>query len=218
MKTIKDYSLYLIITEEYGNGRKALEIAKQAIKGGVDVIQMREKKKNASELIALGKELADLCRRNGVTFIVNDDPMLARAVNADGVHLGQEDVKMYPPEKCRNILGRNKIVGVSTATMEEFSEANRQDFDYIAFGPVFRTEIKAEYSGTMNIAEILQASSKPVVFIGGITLNNVEELFEKGAKNVSLIRGIIQKDDIAKSAKDFRAAIDKYREKFKKNG
>ena len=98
MQKIKEYSLYLIITEEYGRGRSALEIARAAIAGGVDIIQMREKNKPRPELIELGKKLSDLCRDNGVIFIVNDDPEIAKETGADGVHLGQEDIKKHSVE------------------------------------------------------------------------------------------------------------------------
>ena len=218
MKRIKDYSLYLVISEEYGKGRSALEIAKYAIKGGVDVIQMREKKKTAKELVALGKSLACLCKSNKVTFIVNDDPMIAKEVDADGVHLGQEDIKLFSLERSRRILGHKKIIGVSTHTIEQFKEAYEKDFDYIAFGPVFRTEIKDEYAGVEQIDNILRISSKPVVFIGGITLLNIDGLLQKGAKHISLIRGIIQEDDIAAAAKNFREKLNKFKKDKVKNG
>lgn len=218
MNKIKDYSLYLVISEEYGRGRSALDIARGAIAGGVDVIQMREKKKSAGELFALGKDLADICRRRKTIFIVNDDPMLARAVDADGVHLGQVDIGLFSLETCRRILGRDKIIGVSTATLEQFREADNQDFDYIAFGPIFPTEIKDGATGTKDVGKILRLAKKPVVFIGGITLANVGELLEKGATHISLIRGIIGEPDIKAAAKRFREIMDGFKEKVDKNG
>ena len=141
-KKIKDYSLYLIITEEYGRGRRAYEIAEAAIKGGIDIIQMREKKKTAAQLVELGKKLSNLCKQNRVTFIVNDDHMLAKEVDADGVHLGQEDIKKHSIEAARSTLGRGKVIGISTHSIETFKKACAEDADYIAYGPVFPTEIK----------------------------------------------------------------------------
>ena len=99
--------LYLVITEEHSNGRKSLDIAREAIKGGIDFVQMREKKKTPEELISLGKELAVLCKDNNVNFIVNDDPYLAKEVDADGVHLGQEDIMRFPLGEVRNIIGKD---------------------------------------------------------------------------------------------------------------
>jgi len=126
---IKDHSLYLVITEECGKGRSALEIAKRAIAGGVDMIQMREKDKEENALIELGRELAGLCRENNVIFIVNDNPVAAKAANAHGVHLGQEDLHRYPVSVARNIMGEDKIIGVSTHSFEQFAAANEEDID-----------------------------------------------------------------------------------------
>jgi len=214
MVKMKDYSLYLIVDEEYGRGRDALEIAKSAIKGGVDVIQMREKNKPREELVTLGEKLSSLCRRSRVTFIVNDDPMLAKEVDADGVHLGQEDLKLFPLEVSRRILGRRKIIGVSTHSFGQLKDACEKEFDYVVFGPVFRTEVKNKYAGTKDIEKIIKEASKPVVFIGGITLANVDKLLQRGARNISLIRGIAQEDDIIKAAGSFRAILDKYKKKM----
>ena len=218
MKKIKDYSLYLVITEEYGKGRSAMEIARRAIKGGVDVIQMREKNKPIGELVGLGNQLSRLCKDNNVTFIVNDDPLLAKEVNADGVHLGQEDIKLFSLDVARRVLGHKKIIGISTRSIEQFKAANKKDVDYIAFGPVFHTEIKGGYAGIKDIGKILNIASKPVVFIGGITLLNIDELLKIGAKHISLIRGIIQEDDITAAAKKFREKINKFKGKRTKNG
>lgn len=218
MNKIKDYGLYLVISEEYSDGRSAIEIARSAIKGGVDIIQMREKKKTAAELYALGKSLSSLCKASHVTFIVNDDPMLAKEVDADGVHLGQEDIKLFSLEMSRRLLGHKKIIGVSTHSLEQFKEANEKDFDYIAFGPVFRTEIKDQYAGTDDIDKILKIASKPVIFIGGITLSNMDELTQKGARHISLIRGIVQSPDIEEAAKNFRKKLDALKEGKTKNG
>ncbi len=118
MQKIKNYSLYLVISEEYGNGRSALEIAASAIAGGVDIIQMREKDKPREELVRLGRELSLLCRERGVKFIVNDDPLIAKETDADGVHLGQDDIRRSPIRKVRELLGPDKIIGVSTGTAD----------------------------------------------------------------------------------------------------
>lgn len=90
---IKDGSLYLVLSEEYGGAKPLMRIAEEAMAGGVDILQMREKHKSKEELVCLGRRLASLCKKNGVTFIVNDDPLLAKALEADGVHLGQEDIQ-----------------------------------------------------------------------------------------------------------------------------
>lgn len=207
MQKIKDNSLYLVISEEYGNGLSAMEIARRAIAGGVDIIQMREKGKSAEELVALGKNLSRLCKNNRVTFIVNDDPSLAQNVGADGVHLGQEDIKKYPIEETRKILGEGRIIGVSTHSVEQFRESNEKEFDYIAFGPLFETETKDYFLGTDDVGEIVRIAKGRVFFIGGINLSNIKGLLQKGAKNIALIRGILKADDITSQTKRFKDAI-----------
>lgn len=207
MKRIKDYSLYLVISEEYGSGRSAIEIAEYAIKGGVDVIQMREKNRSREDLIGLGRGLSRLCKDKDVTFIVNDDPMLAKEVDADGVHLGQEDIKLFSLDMSRCLLGRKKIVGISTHSVEQFEDANEKDFDYVAFGPIFETKTKDYFIGTEGITRVLNIAKKPVFFIGGIDLVNISNCLNSGAKNIALIRGITEADDIAKRTKEFKKAI-----------
>ena len=215
MRKIKDCSLYLIITEEYGKGRSSLEIAGAAIAGGVDIIQMREKNKPREELIDLGKKLSRLCQDNGVLFIVNDDPSIAKEAGADGVHLGQEDAIKYSLNETRNILGDDKIIGISTHSLAQFTAANGGEcqpracrgVDYIAFGPVFKTKTKDYFLGIEDVKEVVRIAKKPVFFIGGIDLTNVGSILKKGAKNIALIRGITQDRDITLRTRQFKEAL-----------
>ena len=207
MKKIKESSLYLIITEERGRDRSALEIARAAIAGGVDVIQMREKNRSREDLIGLGRGLSRLCKDKNVIFIVNDDPTLAKEVDADGVHLGQEDIKLFSLDMSRRLLGRKKIIGISTHSIEQFEDANEKDFDYVAFGPIFETKTKDYFIGTEGITRVLNISKKPIFFIGGIDLVNISNCLNKGAKNIALIRSITEADDIVKKTKEFKKAI-----------
>jgi len=209
MTKIKAYSLYLIITGEYGNGRGTLEIAAAAIAGGTDIIQMREKNRPRQELIGSGRKLSKLCKNNGVIFIMNDDPRIAKETDADGVHLGQEDIEKHPVEEARKILGRGKIIGISTHSIKTFRKACAEDVDYIAYGPVFPTEIKENCVGTEDVGRIMAMTKKPVFFIGGINLANVDTLLAKGAKNISLIRAITQASDVRFAVKEFKKRLEK---------
>jgi thiamine-phosphate pyrophosphorylase len=204
MFKINDYSLYLVISEEYGLGRGALEIARQAISGGVDMIQMREKHKQKDELLELACGLSNLCRENGVLFIVNDDPLLANESGACGVHLGQEDLQKYSIAKTREVMGRDKIIGVSTHSVAELKKADKEDVDYIAYGPIFPTKTKNYFLGTKDMKEVLEIAVKPVFFIGGIQLSNLDELIEEGAKNIAVIRDIVEAEDIVSRTKSFK--------------
>ncbi|OPY85162.1 MAG: Thiamine-phosphate synthase [Syntrophus sp. PtaU1.Bin208] len=199
-RSLKDRRLYLVLTEEYGNGRPLMDIAAEAISGGIDLLQMREKSKSREELLQLGGDLAALCRRNGVTFIVNDDPLLAAELDADGVHLGQEDLQRCPIDRARRILGWDRILGISTHSVEQFRRANGLDADYLAFGPIFPTRTKDYSIGTGDIREVLRLAAKPVVFIGGVNPDNLEILLQEGAAFVALISDIMQAQDIAARA------------------
>lgn len=204
MPKIKDYSLYLVISEEYGMGRSVPEIARLAISGGADIIQMREKDKARDGLVKLTCELSRLCREKRVIFIVNDDPFIAKESNADGAHLGQEDMLKYSITETRNILGKSKIIGVSTHSLSQLKSANEEDVDYIAYGPIFPTKTKDYFLGVKDIKEVLKIAKKPVFFIGGIDLSNLDEILEQGGKNIAAIRSIIQAEDIAARAKSFK--------------
>ncbi|MFA6141966.1 MAG: thiamine phosphate synthase [Candidatus Omnitrophota bacterium] len=198
----------MIISEKYGHGRGAVDIAKSAIAGGADIIQMREKNKPRDEFVSLGNMLAGLCKEAGVTFIVNDDPILAKQVDADGVHLGQEDLALFKVEEARAILGKDKIIGISTSSIKDVEEANsKKDIDYIGFGPVFPTVVKEKCVGTKEIEKVLKISEKPVFFIGGISLNNIGGLLTKGACNVAVIRAILESDDIEEETKIWKSCL-----------
>ncbi|MBU4134084.1 thiamine phosphate synthase, partial [bacterium] len=148
---IKKFNFYFVTGGEYSNGRTVAEVAAQAIDGGIDILQMREKNMSCRELAEVGKKLSLICRKKKVTFIVNDDPYLAKDVSSDGVHLGQEDVGKYPIEKTRDILGEGKIIGLSTHSLEQVEKANCLDVDYIGFGPIFPTMTKDYAIGTKDI-------------------------------------------------------------------
>ena len=207
MNRIKDYNLYLVLSSEYAKRKPLLDIASKAVTAGVDILQMREKDMPKRDLIILGKNLLSLCREFNTLFIVNDDPYLARDLNADGLHLGQEDIKRYPLSSARKILGPDKIIGISTHSIEEFRRANSEDFDYIAFGPIFPTKTKNYSIGTDDVEQILSVASKPVIFIGGINLENVDLLLSKGARSIAAIRAVIGSDDITAAVNHFRKQI-----------
>jgi len=204
---IKDGSLYLVLSEEYGGARPLMRIAEDATAGGVDILQMREKHKSQEELVCLGRRLASLCKKNGVTFIVNDDPLLAKKLEADGVHLGQEDIQKYPVNTVRQLIGQDKIIGLSTHSLEQFQAANQMDVDYIAFGPLFPTKTKSYHIGTGDVSRVLQTALKPVVFIGGINTDNLDVLLAAGVSNIALIRDIMQAEDVVARTKWYKSRL-----------
>jgi len=211
MNRIKDRDLYLVLSSEYACGKSVLDIARQAVTAGVDILQMREKNIPEKDLIVFGKNLLSLCREFNIPFIVNDNPYLAKRLNADGVHLGQEDIKRYPLFDTRNIIGPDKIVGISTHSIEEFKQANREDFNYIAFGPIFPTKAKDFFLGTDDIEEVLNIAKKPVMFIGGINLTNIDSLLGKGVRGIALIRAITESGNIPAAVESLKNKIRLYK-------
>jgi thiamine-phosphate pyrophosphorylase len=207
MRTIKDRSLYLIISEECCAGRSPLEIARAAVAGGVDILQMREKNRSLRELVALGNGLSGICKSGGAMFIVNDDPALVRIVGADGVHLGQEDIRRFSLKMAREMIGPERIIGLSTHSPGQFEKAMGEDIDYAAFGPVFPTKTKDYNIGTGDIARVAALARKPVFFIGGIELSNVDEILGRGGRNIALIRGIAEAGDPEAMARELKGRM-----------
>jgi len=202
-------SLYLVLTGACTNGRDALDVAQAAIAGGINLIQMREKDTDRNGLLGLGKRLGSICKKSGVKLIINDDPFLAGELDADGVHMGQEDVKICNLEKARRILGKERIIGISTHSLAQFEEANLSDVDYIAYGPVFKTKTKDYFIGINHVEKVLAMSEKPVFFIGGINLSNIDELVSMGAENIALIRGITEAEDVTARTREFKKRMGK---------
>jgi len=198
--------LYLILDQQF-TSRDIISIAIEAIKGGVDVIQYREKVRSKREGLTTARRLRDITYNEGVTFIVNDDPAVAFAVDADGVHLGQEDI---PTDVAREILGSEKIIGLSTHTYEEAVEAEHQNVDYIGFGPVFHSSTKMVGSphGPWGLARIRNSVSLPIVAIGGITMENVVDVIEAGAEGIAVISAILSARDIEETVREFKKRME----------
>ena len=199
--------LYLLVTEEYCRGRNIVNVVEEAISGGVDMIQLRQKERSGHDIGRTAKSLADICRKSGTPFIINDDPLLARDAGAHGVHLGQEDLKKFTVRQARDIMGDNSIIGLSAGSIKEVERANAEEVDYVGFGPVFPTAIKENCVGIQDVESVLKIAKKPVFFIGGIGLENIDELLARGAKNIAVIRAITQADDIKSAVESLKNKI-----------
>ena len=182
-------------------------IAREALAGGADMIQLRDKTPDFRRLLPQVREIQALCREHHACFIVNDRVDLALAADADGAHVGQEDL---PAEAARWLLGRNRILGVSTHDRAQAEAAVRAGADYIGFGPMFGTGTKETgYSprGLAFLEEIRAAVPVPILAIGGITLENVADVIRAGATAPAVISAIVAAPDIAAATRAFRAAI-----------
>ena len=172
---------------------------------GVQLMQLRDKRGSAAGIYSQAKELQALLSPRGVRFIVNDRPDIAAMIGADGVHVGQEDL---PPEEARRICGASRWVGVSTHNLEQLREANLTSVDYIAVGPIFPTGTKEKPDPVVGI-EFLRAARqltrKPLVAIGGITIESAADVFGAGADSVAIIRDLLAAPDPASRAKEYLA-------------
>ncbi len=192
--------LYVIIDAQFLKGRSHLEAARQAIQGGASVIQLRDKQLSKKELLPIARGLRNLCAEYNVLFIVNDYLDLALATDADGLHLGQDDL---PVKEARKLLGIDKILGVSTRTVEQALVAEADGADYIAVGAMYATSSKetAVVVGLERLRQIRQAVSVPLVAIGGITRDSATEVVAAGAGSVAVISAVLQAGDIADAAR-----------------
>jgi thiamine-phosphate pyrophosphorylase len=185
-------------------------VLKEAIEGGITLFQFREKGKGAitgDKKVELAKELQQICRKFHIPFIVNDDIQLALALNADGVHIGQED---EPIEEVRKQIG-DKIIGVSVHTYEEAMTAMEGGADYFGIGPVFPTKTKEDAkpsNGTKLIEELRERGiTLPIVGIGGITVENARTVIQAGADGVSVITAISHAPSVTDAAKALRKSV-----------
>ncbi len=191
----KDLTLYAITDRHWLNGETLKSQVEKALKGGATMIQIREKDLDEKDFFSEAEELLALCRSYNVPFIVNDNVELAVKIGADGVHVGQSDMNA---RDVRALIGNDKILGVSTQTVEQALFAQECGADYLGVGAVFPTGSKddAEVLDRKTLMDICKAVSIPVVAIGGITKDNVRELKGTGIAGISVISAIFAQKDI----------------------
>jgi thiamine-phosphate pyrophosphorylase len=189
------FGLYAIVDAGVTQGADLAVLAEDCLKGGASVVQLRDKRRAESpERACLFRETAERIRalkaRYGFLWIVNDDLQLAKAVGADGVHVGQDDPS---PEECRRILGPGKIVGYSAHSLDEAVEAERRGADYVAFGAIFPTPTKGPghpVQGLEKLREVVRSLTVPVVAIGGIDRSNIQDVLAAGVHSVAMISAL----------------------------
>jgi thiamine-phosphate pyrophosphorylase len=198
--------LYLVTDASIIHGLSVLEAVEKAILGGLKFVQYREKNLSPSMSCEIAEVLRHLTRKAGATFIVNDDVSLALAVEADGVHLGQEDL---PIREARKVLGHQRLIGVSTHSVQEASAAEKAGADYVGLGPIYPSTTKQTRSplgcGVMHqVAEMVKI---PFFAIGGINRANLREVLMAGATGAAVISAILTSPDITQATRDFLQTI-----------
>ncbi|PFG13890.1 thiamine phosphate synthase [Bacillus sp. es.036] len=204
---MKQFQLYVITGEEFHPDRDLVDVMEEAIRGGADIIQLRDKTNSKKVVLEKALKLKALTKKYNIPFIVNDHIDVALAVDADGIHLGQDDL---PLETARKIIGPGKIIGISTHRIEEALAAEKGGADYIGAGPIFPTNSKSDVVDpvtTEYIKEVTSEISIPFVAIGGIKLHNVSDVLRAGAKRICVISEVVGSDDVKGTCELFQQVI-----------
>jgi len=199
--------LYCITASRYSLNRSNEEVVSAMLAAGIRIVQYREKDLPMQQKYREGMPIKDLCANNDACFIVNDDVALAMAVEADGVHLGQDDL---PVDVARKLVGDKMIIGLSTHSPEQVDEAAKLDIDYIGVGPLYYTETKVDVCAPVGLGYldyVVKHHHIPFVAIGGIKRSNVADVVKHGAGCVALVTEIVGADDIGAMIGDIRAEI-----------
>lgn len=206
--------LYVIIDTEKLGQKDEVDAASQVILGGASIIQLRDKRYDKNKLFTIAQKIKDLCYKSGSLFIVNDYLDIALAVNADGLHIGQEDL---PLPVVRRLLPIDKLVGVSTHTLAEAQRAEIEGADYIALGSIFPSQTKkdAKVVGLECLRQVRQEISIPIVAIGGIDKENIAEVITAGANAIAVISAVITKGDIEAATRQLVNAIEEKTKSYK---
>ena len=202
MRLDKKYMQLYAVTDRAWTGNKTLyEQIKEALENGVTCVQLREKNLDEASFIEEAKKISVLCRQYNIPFIVNDNVNVAIASNADGIHIGQEDMGL---KDVREIVGENMIIGISAHTVEEAKFAQENGADYIGIGAVFETSTKNDVDVILyeKVKSICDAVDMPKVAIGGINAENILKLKGSGIDGVAVVSAIFGAKDIGKATKE----------------
>ncbi len=193
--------LYAVTDRSWLDGRALEDDIEKSLKGGVTLVQLREKNMVADDIIKSAVRIKNVCKKYGVPLIINDNVDAVIGADADGVHLGQSDMSI---SEARKILGKNKIIGATAKTVEQAQKAEHEGADYLGSGAIFGTTTKgdAKKMDMETLKSITESVSIPVVAIGGITGDNILELRGTGIAGVAVVSGIFAQNDIEKAAED----------------
>lgn len=207
-KTV-DYSLYAVLDQEWLNGRKADELADEAIQGGVTVLQYRNKQDEIGDFFRQAERIKRVTDRANIPLIINDRMDVALAVEADGIHVGQSDLPIPILSKW---LGEDKLIGISVSHLEELSTISGAD--YLGVGSVYATGSKlgVHIGGLDLIRAVHERTKLPIVGIGGIQLENIPDVIAAGCDGIAVISAIFGNPDVRSAARKLRNAVDEAKE------
>ena len=202
-----DLSLYLVTDRSLTLNRPLLEVVEQAVKGGVTVVQLREKDCSSKDFYEEAEKLKKLLSSYNVPLIINDRLDIALAVDAEGLHIGQHDIP-YPI--ARKLLGKDKIIGLSIENLKDMERANEWDVDYIGLSPVFNTSTKTDTAkalGLEGVRQLTAISKHPSVGIGGINHFNAASILQAGTNGLAVVSAIMSQPDPMEAAKELKIII-----------
>ncbi len=197
-----------VITDTHSQSKYShIELAKMAIKGGADIIQLRDKYISTSDFISLAIKIRKLCNKHKVLFLVNDRVDVALVSGADGVHLGKEDI---PVKEADKLLGKKKIIGGTAHTLNEAIQREKEGADYIGFGHIYPTSSKHKPDkpkGIKYLKRVVEKLKIPVFAIGGIGISNINEVMSTGVHGIAVIGSVAGSKDPESAVKELRKKI-----------
>jgi thiamine-phosphate pyrophosphorylase len=200
------WTLYVIVDRAAAGGRDPVTVAEAAVRGGADVLQLRDKHSAPDLILPLARQLRALTLRHRIPLIINDHIAVAAKCGADGVHLGQDDASVA---EARRVLAPAQLVGKSTHSLEQALAAEQEGADYVGCGPVFATPTKSDY-GSVGLGLVRQVTGRvriPVVCIGGIDLERVDEVREAGARCVAVVRAVCAAADPEAACRELKRRL-----------
>jgi len=202
-----DWSVYLVTDPRLPAERFLAEVVEASIRGGVNVVQYRDKQSGTRNMVEASRALCNLCHRMGAYLFVNDRVDVALAIDADGVHLGQEDM---PIGIARRLLGPDKLIGITVHNVEEIKEAELEGADYLSVAPVFATATKPDHQnplGLEGVRALAAHANKPLLAIGGINRLNAASVIHSGAAGVCVVSAIISADDPRRATQELHETV-----------
>ncbi|MCR4403356.1 MAG: thiamine phosphate synthase [Firmicutes bacterium] len=208
-RLLQSLKLYVVTDRDLAKGRDEEEVVSLAIAGGATAVQFRAKNWDAGRMVEVGLRLRRITRDTGTLYIVNDRVDVAVAVDADGVHLGQED---FPVPLARKLLGPDKIVGLTVHNAQQAAEGEALGADYLGTAAVFPTDTKKYAAvaplGLAGLAGIVQATRLPVVAIGGVSRSNAAQVIATGVAGIAVVSAVVAAEDIQAAARELRTIVD----------
>lgn len=207
--TLHDSRLYIIVSPEDAErlSMSLEDMVQEAALGGADIVQLRDKTSSDQDVVGSAQTLRTITRKSGCLFIINDRPLVAKACEADGVHLGQDDA---PISEAKRILGPEKIVGRSTHSLEQARQAEEAGADYIGYGPIFRTPTKPDYEpvGLSSMRVIAKEIRIPFFAIGGIDASNIKDITAEGASRIAVVRAAVANRNIREAVRGLKMELE----------